>query len=72
MGDHREDLVSGTYHTISTMDQDGRQGRYHPHLNISRFERPSEGVVQVKCFSCGAYWEHPMGEVANVPERCDG
>ena len=52
------------------MEQDQREGRYKPHKNVSRFIRPGEQVVQVKCFDCGAYWEHELRGDIEVPKEC--
>lgn len=57
------------YATISTMNQDQRQGRYHPHRNISRHRQTLDGLVQVFCFDCGQRWYHDEGEV-EVPDEC--
>lgn len=55
-----------SYGSISTLNQDQRQGPHHPHKNVSRFLR-RDGVLQLKCFDCGAYVED-----ADLPETCDG
>ena len=60
------------YGKISTQEQDQREGRYKPHRNVSRFIRPGDQMVQVKCFDCGAAWEHELrGDIVMVPERCE-
>ena len=63
-------LPVSDYGRISTQEQDQREGRYKPHKNVSRFIRPGEQVVQVKCFDCGAYWEHELRGDIEVPKEC--
>lgn len=58
-----------SYGTISTMEQEQRQGRYRPHRNVSRFQR-ADRVTMVKCFDCGEAWEHPTGDPGGTPSRC--
>ena len=61
---------AGGYGGISTMNQDQRKGRYHPHYNVTRHENFSTNETQVVCLSCGMRWYHPRGEIDNVPSVC--
>lgn len=62
--------VGGGYARINTLNQDSRQGRYHPHRSVSKFTSRLTDVTEVKCLVCGAKWSHPRGDVQDTPPLC--
>jgi len=60
----------GGYGGVTTMNQDQRLGRYYPHLALSLFQDYKNNVTTVTCYKCDARWQHPVGDVQNVPAEC--
>jgi hypothetical protein len=46
---------AGGYGTCSTLNQDERQGRYYPHINILILEEHPYKLI--RCFTCSKQWE---------------
>ena len=46
---------AGGYGGITTLNQDGRQGRYFPHKDI--FILKQHPFKLIRCFTCKAQWE---------------
>ena len=62
---------AGGYGGITTLNQEGRKGRYEPHLTISRTLDRVLDRYMVKCLRCGEEWEHGVGLGERwAPEEC--
>jgi hypothetical protein len=44
---------AGGYGGISTMNQDQRQGPFHPHKSISKYYKSLDDIWWIKCLHCG-------------------
>jgi len=64
-------MPKSSYGTISTQEQDQRQGKYRPHRLTTKYEDFDEDVTHVKCLKCGQEWEHARGMVDGTPEKCE-
>lgn len=48
----------GGYGAIWTLNQDQRQGIYHPHKTVSKRQDRIRQIVTVKCLDCGEDLSH--------------
>ncbi len=55
---------AGGYGTISTLNQDQRQGRFYPHKSIFVFKQ--HPVSDIKCLDCLEHWR----EGEEYPAKC--
>jgi len=62
---------AGGYGGPSTMNQDQRQPRYMPHINVTLYTRFSDNTTEVSCRDCKQMWTHPRGSRENTPATCD-
>jgi hypothetical protein len=65
----------GGYGGISTMNQDQRLGKFHPHKSVSRHEDRSDDTHHCKCLHCGATWtlthtQYFNRDMGDMPDEC--
>jgi len=61
---------AGGYGGITTLNQDQRQSRYHPHKTFVRYKDYAHDMYVVKCLDCGETWSHGWTE-RWAPEECN-
>jgi hypothetical protein len=66
---------AGGYGGISTMNQDQRQGPFHPHKSISRHYESLKDIWWIKCLHCGLNVERTgtqyYARELNLPSECN-